>query len=201
MEKVHNMRTTATQKNREVQGVPEHLNRTPKQKVPEEFHESSSSRQSQDQVPRTCNKQTCYDPQLQGFSYGIAIFLMTLGSSIIGSSSYLSSNQMHDVPRHPKNIPRHPKRSKTSQKQNSEKLSTRWTAKTWQLWKLLHKSSNESTCVQLHVQDIKLVGTRPLSGRGVFLINGVSWLMFDVAVPIGFWLMWFQRRKTPDSGA
>ena len=49
------------------------------------------------------------------FSYGIAISLMTLGSSIIGSSSYLSSNQMHDVPRHPKNIPRHPKRSKTSQ--------------------------------------------------------------------------------------
>ena len=125
MEKVHNMRTTATQKNRELQGVPKHLNRTPKQKVPVEFHERPSSRQSHDQVPRTCNKQTCYDPQLQGISYGIAIFLMTLGSSIIGSSSYLSSNQMHDVPRHPKNIPRHPKRSKTSQKQNSEKLSTR----------------------------------------------------------------------------
>ena len=33
------------------------------------------------------------------------------------------------------------------------------------------------------------LGTRPLSGRGVFLINGVSWLMFDVAVPIGFLLM------------
>ena len=109
MEKVHNMRTTATQKNREVQGVPKHLNRTPKQKVPEEFHERSSSRQSHDQVPRTCHKQTCYDPQLQGFSYGIAIFLMTLGSSIIGSSSYLSSNQVHDVPEHPKNVPRHPK--------------------------------------------------------------------------------------------
>ena len=56
MEKVHNMRTTATQKNREVQGVPKHLNRTPRQKVPEEFHESSSSRQPQNQVPRTCNK-------------------------------------------------------------------------------------------------------------------------------------------------
>ena len=46
-----------------------------------------------------------------------------------------------------------------------------------------------------------LIGTRPLSGRGVFVINGVSWMMFDVVVPIGFWLMWFQRRKTRDSGA
>ena len=33
------------------------------------------------------------------------------------------------------------------------------------------------------------LGTRPLSGRGVFVINGVSWMMFDVVVPIGFWLM------------
>ena len=33
------------------------------------------------------------------------------------------------------------------------------------------------------------LGTRPLSGRGVFVINGVSWMMFDVAVPIGFLLM------------
>ena len=33
------------------------------------------------------------------------------------------------------------------------------------------------------------LGTRPLSGRGVFVINGVSWIMFDVVVPIGFWLM------------
>ena len=66
MEKIHNMRTTATQKNIEIQGVPKHLNRTPRQKVPEDFHDSSSSRQSQDQVPSTCNKQTCYDPQLQG---------------------------------------------------------------------------------------------------------------------------------------
>ena len=38
--------------------------RTPRQKVPEEFNDSPSSRQPQDQVPRTCNKQTCYDPQL-----------------------------------------------------------------------------------------------------------------------------------------
>ena len=33
------------------------------------------------------------------------------------------------------------------------------------------------------------LGTRSLSGRGVFVINGVSWMMFDVVVPIGFWLM------------
>ena len=47
--------------------------------------------------------------------------------------------------------------TRTSQKQSSEKLSTSWTAKPWQLWKLLHTSSNESTCVQLHASDIKLL--------------------------------------------
>ena len=47
--------------------------------------------------------------------------------------------------------------ARTSQKQSSEKLSTSWTAKPWQLWKLLHTSSNESTCVQLHASDIKLL--------------------------------------------
>ena len=29
------------------------------------------------------------------------------------------------------------------------------------------------------------LGARPLEGRGVFVINGVSWIMFDVLVPIG----------------
>ena len=41
-------------------------------------------------------------------------------------------------------------------KRSSEKLSTSWTAQPWQLWKLLHTSSNESTCVQLLASDIKL---------------------------------------------
>ena len=106
--------------------MPKHLNRAPRKKIPEGIHDSSSSRQSHDQVPRTCNKQTCYDPQLQGFSYGIAIFLMTLGSSIMGSSSYLSSNQVHDVPRYPKtfqdipNVPRHPKNGTVKNCQQSE---------------------------------------------------------------------------------
>ena len=40
----------------------------------------------------------------------------------------------------------------------------------------------------MHRYCVKL-GTRPLEGRGVFVINGVSWMMFDVVVPIGFWLM------------
>ena len=48
-------------------------------------------------------------------------------------------------------------RCKTISKQSSEKLSTSWTAKPWPLWKLLHTSSNESTCVQLHASDIQLV--------------------------------------------
>ena len=29
------------------------------------------------------------------------------------------------------------------------------------------------------------LGARPLEDRGVFVINGVSWIMFDVLVPIG----------------
>jgi hypothetical protein len=28
------------------------------------------------------------------------------------------------------------------------------------------------------------LGARPLEGRGVSVINGVSWIMFDVIVPI-----------------
>ena len=45
------------------------------------------------------------------------------------------------------------------------------------------------------------LGARPLEGRGVFVINGVSWIMFDVLVPIGICLMWFLRPLTPYSGA
>ena len=45
------------------------------------------------------------------------------------------------------------------------------------------------------------LGARPLEGRGVFVINGVSWIMFDVLVPIGFCLMWILRPLTPYSGA
>ena len=33
------------------------------------------------------------------------------------------------------------------------------------------------------------LGTRPLEGRGFFVINGVSWMILDVLVPIGFCLM------------
>jgi len=49
----------------------------------------------------------------------------------------------------------------------------------------VHSAQVTAICMGLHNQ----LGTRPLSGRGVFVINGVSWMMFDVVVPIGFWLM------------
>ena len=60
--------------------------------VSEEF--KSSSRQPQDQVPRTCNytdytTTTCYDPQLQG-CFIWQCHLSPLGSYIIGSAWYLS---------------------------------------------------------------------------------------------------------------
>ena len=45
------------------------------------------------------------------------------------------------------------------------------------------------------------LGTRPLEGRGFFVINGVSWMIFDVLVPIGFCLMWFLRPLSSYSGA
>ena len=45
------------------------------------------------------------------------------------------------------------------------------------------------------------LGTRPLEGRGFFVINGVSWMIFDVFVPIGFCLMWFLRPLSSYSGA
>ena len=144
MEKVHNRRTTATHKDRT-------------------FRKSSTTGQVQDnfnqvqikfnQVPRTCNKPTCYVMILscRGISYGIAIFLMTswqLHHWIIVVPYFklltTRSNQVQSIAR-------------TSQKQSSEKLSTTWTAKPWQLWKLLHTSSNESICVQLHASDIKLL--------------------------------------------
>ena len=38
-------------------------------------------------------------------------------------------------------------------------------------------------------------------GRGFFVINGLSWMIFDVLVPIGFCLMWFLRPLTSYSGA
>ena len=45
------------------------------------------------------------------------------------------------------------------------------------------------------------LGARPLEGRGFFVINGVSWMILDVLVPIRFCLMWFLRPLTPYSGA
>ena len=45
------------------------------------------------------------------------------------------------------------------------------------------------------------LGARPLEGRGFFVINGVSWVILDVLVPIGFCLMWFLRPLAPYSGA
>ena len=55
--------------------MPRHLNQNSKTegsgRVQRQFKfkttSTSSSRQLQPQVPRTCNKQTCYDPQLQGY--------------------------------------------------------------------------------------------------------------------------------------
>ena len=72
------------------------------------------------------------------------------GSSIIGSSLYLSSSYLQHVQIKCIELQDIPKTEQW-------KLSTSWTAKPWQLWKLLHTSSNESTCVQLHASDIKLL--------------------------------------------
>ena len=45
-----------------------HLNKnSPRQKVQEEFKPVQVVKTTSNQVPRTCNKQTCYDPQLQGY--------------------------------------------------------------------------------------------------------------------------------------
>ena len=49
--------------------------------------------------------------------------------------------------------------------------------------------------------DIIELGARPLEGRGFFVINGVSWMILDVLVPIGFCLMCFLRPLTSYSGA
>ena len=46
-------------------------------------------------------------------------------------------------------------------------------------------------CDEIHKSPLLKLGTRPLEGRGVFVINRVSWMMFDVVVPIGFCLMCF----------
>ena len=45
------------------------------------------------------------------------------------------------------------------------------------------------------------LGARPLEGRGFFVINGVSWIIFDVLVQIEICLMWYLRPLTPYSGA
>ena len=61
---------------------------------------------------------------------------------------------------------------------------------TWvSLCREIKKSMN---CLESWVPAVKL-GTRPLEGRGVFVIDGMSWMTFDVVVPIGFCLMWFWR--------
>ena len=60
-------RPQGTRAHKEVQKVTKTWTNAPR---PEQFHKSSSQVQVQDnpknQVPRTCNKQTWYDPQLQG---------------------------------------------------------------------------------------------------------------------------------------
>ena len=131
------------------------------QNIQEEFNNSSSSRQLQLQVQdqlqskfqeHTINKHVMLWSSAAGvFHMALPSFSWPLGSSIIGSSMYLSASYLQHVQIKCKQVAR------TSQKQSSEKLSTSWTAKPWQLWKLLHTSSNESTCVQLHASDIQLV--------------------------------------------
>ena len=86
--------------------------RTPRQKVPQEL--KSSSRQPQNQVPRTCHKQTCYDPQLQGCLIWQCHLSDPFGSYIIGSSLYLSSSYLQKRSRQVQNVAR------PFQKQSSE---------------------------------------------------------------------------------
>ena len=58
-------------------------------------------------------------------------------------------------------------------KRSSEKLSTSWTAQTWQLWKLMHTSSNESTCVQLLASDVKLGSEKVMPERLLSVISEI----------------------------
>ena len=109
-EKVHNMRTTATHKDRT-------------------FRKSSTTGQVQDnfnQVPRTCNKQTCYDPQLQGCLIWHCHLSDPFYSSIIGSSLYLSSSHLQHVQIKYNKLQEHPKTEqwKTVDKLNCTTMTT-----------------------------------------------------------------------------
>ena len=66
------------------------------------------------QFPRTCNKQTCYDPQLQGCLIWQCHLSDPFGSYIIGSSLYLSSSYLQKRSRQVQNVAR------PFQKQSSE---------------------------------------------------------------------------------
>ena len=140
-----------TQAHKNVQGLTNTGTRTPRQKIQEEFKSSSSSRQLQPISKNMQQTNMLWSSAAGMFHMALPSFSWPLGSSIIGSSSYLSSTKVTTT------LKTSTTRCKTIPKQSSDKLSTSWTAKPWQLWKLLHTSSNESTCVQLHASDIQLV--------------------------------------------
>ena len=94
MEKVHNMRTTATHKDRT-------------------FRKSSTTGQVQDnfnQVPRTYNKHVMLWSSAAGvFHMALPSFSWPLGSYIIGSSMYLSSSYLQHVQIKCNKLQEHPK--------------------------------------------------------------------------------------------
>ena len=92
------------------------------------------------QVPRTCNKQTCYDPQLQG----CFIWHCHLSHDPLAATSLDHRCTLVQVTY--KNVQDKYNMLQNHLKTEQWKLSTSWTAKPWQLWKLLHTLSNESTC-------------------------------------------------------
>ena len=143
MEKVHNMRTTATHKDRT-------------------FRKSSTTVQVQDnfnfKFKTTSTKfqehttnMLCYDPQLQGYF----IWHCHLSHDPLAATSLdhrctlvqVTYNTFKSSATSCKNIP------KTEQWKTVDKLN----CKTMTTVKLLNTSSNESTCVQLHASDIQLV--------------------------------------------
>ena len=91
------------------------------------FNDSFKFKTTFNQVPRTCNKQTCYDPQLQGvFHMALPSFSWPLGSYIIGSSLYLSSSYLQKRSRQVQHVakPSQNRAVKTVDKLNCKTMTT-----------------------------------------------------------------------------
>ena len=93
------------------------------------------------------------------------------GSSIIGSSLYLSSGYIQPHSRHVQHV------TKPSQKQSS-KNCRQVELQNHDNWKTVATESNESTCVQLHASDIKLVTIKTVDIKS----KAVKWTSKELQV-------------------